>query len=195
VAKSRRKAREAALRALYEVELGHSRPEDAAVMAADAMNLSPDLGEYALRLVLGVRRELSRLDAMIGPLLKDYDASRLAAIDRNLIRLASYELLEEPAVPPAVTINEAVEIAKRYSTAESGRFVNGVLGRLLRDTEKANWDPDKAPIEFEIEELTDDDEPIEIEERTIEADSPEAKTAKRHGWVLSTPKPEEPGVE
>ena len=195
MAKSRRKAREAALRALYEIELGHSRVEDAAVMAADAMGLSPDLGEYALRLVQGVRRELDRLDGIIGPLLRDYDSSRLAAIDRNLIRLAAYELLEEPAIPPAVTINEAVEIAKRYSTAESGKFVNGVLGRLLRDTDKATWDPDKAPIEFEPEEPIFEEETIEIEETTIQADSPEAKTARRHGWVLSTPKVEEPVVE
>jgi transcription antitermination factor NusB len=86
------------------------------------MSLSPDLGEYAMKLVRGVRGSLFRLDARIIPVLKDYDYNRLAVVDRNLLRIATFELLEEAAIPPAVTINEAIEIAKKYSTAESGAW-------------------------------------------------------------------------
>ena len=84
-----------------------------------------------------------------------------------------------------MSIDEAIEIARKYSTLESGKFVNGVLGKILKESPKAEWDRSAAPAEFEPEE--DDMEPedeIEIEEIEVEAESPEAKTAQRHGWVL-----------
>src|SRR5208283_3207039 len=106
---------------------------------------------------------------------------RVAAVDRNVMRIGAYELLHVPSVPPAVTLNEAVEIAKKYSTAESGKFVNGVLGRFLLDTPKAKWDAATAPIE--VEEKGESAPPPEIEE--FEVDEAEAKKLlKVGGWTL-----------
>jgi len=181
-AKSKRLAREAAVQALYEIELGRPKPSDAIENAVMEREISHDLADYMQRLVNGVREHRRDLDARIARLVQGYDFDRLAAIDRNIMRLAAYELIHVPEMPPAVTINEAIEIAKKYSTAESGRFVNGVLGRLLEETPKANWDPKTAPPEAQ-EEIIREPAP-KIEEEIVEAGSEEAKTASRFGWVL-----------
>src|SRR5690349_7281417 len=106
---------------------------------------------------------------MLADRIPDYDFNRIAAIDGNILRIAAYELFFEPGIPPAVTINEAIEIAKKYSTAESGKFVNGILGRLLADSPKANWDPASAPAEEIEEPSTEPEYEIEVIEETIEA--------------------------
>jgi len=183
VARSRRKAREAALQALYEIEIGKAKIDEALSLFLDPAEFAPENAAYAEKLVRGIRSDVRALDAQIAPLVRDYEYSRLAAVDRNVLRLAAFELLSEPAIPPAVTINEAVEIAKRFSTAESGKFVNGVLGRFLQDTPKTHWDPDKAPPE-EWEELVYEPAPA-IEEEVVEAESDEGKTARRYGvWKV-----------
>jgi N utilization substance protein B len=183
-AKSKRRAREAALRALYEIELGHARLQEALDQSLAFADLTPELAQYTERVVRGIREKLPIIDQRIAPLIHDYDYSRIAVVDRNVLRIATYELLEEPAIPPAVTINEAIEIAKRFSTAESGRFVNGVLGSLLQETPKANWDPRTAPPEYQEEPAPPEPEP-EIEEEVVEEGSQEAKTAQRFGvWKL-----------
>ena len=86
-----------------------------------------------------------------------------------------------------MTINEAVDIAKKYSTAERGKFVNGVLGKVVNDSPKANWDPKSAPVEA-VEEPPAEPEPeMEIEERFIEEGSDEEKSLARiAGWKLRT---------
>ncbi|MFZ4507291.1 MAG: transcription antitermination factor NusB [Fimbriimonas sp.] len=181
---SRRKSRVVALTALYEVDLGGSTPEAAFEAAAEEFSIGGELAVYAERLVSGVVANRKRIDGELSALITEYDFSRVAAVDRNVMRIGAYELMFEPAVPPAVTINEAIEIAKRFSTGESGRFVNGVLGRLLRDTEKANWDPDKAPPEFTEDDAEYEPEP-EVEEITVDADSDEGKKLARiGGWKL-----------
>jgi N utilization substance protein B len=88
-------------------------------------------------------------------------------------------------MPPAVSIDEAIEIAKKYSTAESGKFVNGVLGRLLKSSDKANWDPKTAPKEFREEVVREVvEEPVE---ETVDAESDEGKDARRFGqWIVSS---------
>ncbi len=182
--KSRRPARELALRVLYTVESGHTAVEDALRDALESAALAPDQAAYAERLALGVRARLAEIDERLAKLLEGYDIGRVAAVDRNVLRMAAHELLHEPAIPPAVTLNEAIEIARKYSTAESGRFVNGVLGRLLRGTPKAEWDPATAPPEEEPEEPTREAEP-EPEVEVLQADSEEAqRLAKVGGWKL-----------
>jgi N utilization substance protein B len=180
---SRRKAREAAMRALYEIELGHTPTDTALYVALQEANLAPELNDYATRVVRGIRGNLAIIDHKLATIIRDYDYSRIAAVDRNILRVAAYELLEVPEMPPAVTINEAIEIAKRYSTAESGRFVNGVLGRLLEESPKRDWDPATAPPEFD--EAAEPEPEPEVEEIVVEEGSEEAKVAARYGgWKL-----------
>jgi len=182
--RSRRKAREGAVRALYEIEVGHTRVHEAIEATVAEQELTPDLAAYTERVVRGVRDNLAELDATISRYLVGYDFTRLAAIDRNILRLGVYEIYYVPEMPPAVTINEAIEIAKRYSTFESGKFVNGVLGKLLLDSPKANWDPALAPPEF-AESGAGPAEKIEIEEIDVAPDDPNFKAASRvGGWKL-----------
>jgi N utilization substance protein B len=161
--RSRRQAREAAVRALYELEIGGGKPDEVLAITLEEAGLSAENAAYAETLVRGYRRNASTLDHTIAQALIDYDFTRLAAVDRNLLRVATYELLHEPEIPPAVTIDEAVMIAKRYSTAESSKFVNGVLGRLLRESAKATWTRPAEPTQPEEEPEPQEPE-IEVEE-------------------------------
>jgi transcription antitermination protein NusB len=120
----RHQARERALSLLYEAEMkGRPGPEilDALPVAADP---------YAERLVRGVAEQAARIDELLASASRGWEIERMPAVDRALLRMAVYELLEEPEVPLAVVIDEAVTLAGQYSTDDSGRFVNGVLSAL-----------------------------------------------------------------
>ena len=185
MAKSRRAAREAATRCLYEIEIGGTKSDDAINEAMMHARLRPEIEAYSEGLARGVLERKDEIDTLLRTTITEYDLDRVAAIDRNVLRVAVYELYNRPEIPPAVSIDEAIEIARKYSTLESGKFVNGVLGRILKDSPKAEWDRSAAPSEFEPEEEdAEPEEEIEIEEIEVEAESPEAKTAQRHGWVL-----------
>ncbi|MFI5385319.1 MAG: transcription antitermination factor NusB [Fimbriimonadales bacterium] len=184
VAKSRRKARIAALQALYKIEIAKSSIAAAVEEMRDHSDLDSELTEYAERLIAGVRNNQATLDERLSRIIQEYDYDRVAVVDKNVLRIAAFELFYEPELPPAVTINEAIEIARKYSTVESGKFVNGVLGKLLEESPKANWNPPPAPKE-PIEEVIRDGEPVEVVEETIVADSEEAKKLSRiGGWKL-----------
>lgn len=184
MAKSRRKARVAALQALYKIEIAKSPIAVAVEEMRDHSDLTPDLADYAEKLIRGVRTDQAYIDRVLSEIIKEYDYDRVAVVDKNVLRIAAFELFKEPSIPPAVTIDEAIEIARKYSTLESGKFVNGILGRLLEDSPKANWDQSLAPAE-ELEEFIPDDEPIEVEEETIQADSDQAKVIARiGGWKI-----------
>jgi transcription antitermination protein NusB len=124
---SRREARERALALLYEAEAkGES--------GADVLDAQPiAVEEYAGDLVGGVADHRDDLDALIGRFAKGWVIERMPAVDRTLLRMAVYELVHRPDVPQNVVINEAVELAKRYSTDDSGRFVNGVLAAIATE--------------------------------------------------------------
>lgn len=124
-------ARERTLLMLYEAETKGIEPR--AVL--EAQLLRPD--EQTVALVIGVGERRAELDELIGAHSRGWSLSRMPAIDRNVLRLGAYELADRPDVPVAVVIDEAVELAKRFSTDDSGRFVNGVLSALapvLRST-------------------------------------------------------------
>lgn len=179
--RSRRKAREAALRALYQIDVGGLSPANALRDDPEKPRLSPDLETYAAELVHGIFEKRAEIDRMIAPLVTEWDYSRIAPVDKNLLRIAAFEFFHVPSVPPAVSIDEAIELAKKYSTAESGRFVNGVLGRLLLDSPKAKWDSSSAPAE----EAWGEDEPDEARIEEIREGSPEAEELARAGvWKL-----------
>lgn len=179
---SRRPAREAVLRALYEIEVGHTGVDLAIADTLEHATLGPELAAFARDAIVGVLSHLHALDGALSKSLTDWDLSRVATVDRNVLRLAAYELFHCPTIPPAVTINEAVDLAKKYSTAESGRFVNGVLGNLLERTPKHDWDPASAPSD-EMASAPDPEPETEVE--TVSADSEEFKELARAGlWKL-----------
>jgi transcription antitermination protein NusB len=124
---TRREARERALSLLYEAEAKGISP--AAVL--DELPVAPD--PFAAQLVAGVGGCQDRLDDLITRYAVDWAIDRMPVVDRTLLRLAVYELLERPDIPTGAVISEAVELAKTYSTEESGRFVNGVLGSVAAE--------------------------------------------------------------
>jgi len=121
---SRRESRERALSLLYEADAKSISP--AAVLEELPVPADP----FAAEEVEGVGSCLTRLDELIGRYALDWAVDRMPVIDRTLLRMAVWELLERPDIPTGVVISEAVELAKTYSTEESGRFVNGVLGTI-----------------------------------------------------------------
>lgn len=170
------------MKVLYELELTREDPVEVINDAMMDARLPVELESYAVTLIQGVLRQLGPIDSRISRRLNDYTLDRLACVDRNILRVAVFEMWELPELPPPVLINEAIEIAKRYSTAESGKFVNGVLGRLLQDSPKANWQP---PVQEEtVEEPAAPEPVVEEEEEVVEADSDEANRLKRFGWTL-----------
>jgi len=129
---SRRRAREIALQSLYQVEV------NPAVGAAQLEGFLvgrlrvPTLVEFARTLVGGVLAERAAIDAQLDARSENWRVARMAATDRAVLRIAAYELLHTD-VPGAVAVNEAIELARRYGTAASPRFVAGILGRMLAD--------------------------------------------------------------
>ena len=129
---TRREARELALRMLFQLDLGHQPVSEVIEAALAQSQLEGNNREYAEILVRETLNHLTEIDPRIAALTPDWNSDRQAVVDRNILRLAAYELLYRPDAPVAAVVNEAVELAKKYSTAESGRFVNGVLGALAR---------------------------------------------------------------
>lgn len=118
-------ARQAALERLYEGDQRKAAPS------------VEGLGVRATAIVEGVWASLQDLDDAIGDAAKGWRVERMPPVDRNVLRIALWELRHRPDTPPAVVISEAVRLAKVYSTAGSGRFVNGVLSRLAADTSRS----------------------------------------------------------
>jgi N utilization substance protein B len=124
---SRREARERAFHLLYESEMKSEGP--GVVLAS--LPLEPD--EFAVELVRGVGETRTQLDELITAHARNWEIDRMPALDRALLRLACYELVHRPDVPTGAVISEAVGLAKRYSTDDSGRFVNGVLSAVAAE--------------------------------------------------------------
>ena len=131
----RRQARERALSLLYEAESKDSAP--AAVLAA--LPVEPDA--YAVGVVRGVGDHMSELDRWISDYAKDWTIDRMPALDRALLRMGIFELLHRPDVPTGAVISEAVELAQRFSTDESSRFVNGMLARIAEAARASDAEP------------------------------------------------------
>jgi N utilization substance protein B len=121
---TRREARERALSLLYEADAKSATPDE--VLAG--LPVAPD--PFVTDLVAGVAERQDEIDALIARFAIDWTLDRMPVIDRTLLRMATFELLGRPDVPTGVVISEAVELAKQYSTEESGRFVNGVLSSI-----------------------------------------------------------------
>ena len=126
---SRREARRAAIQILYQADVTGTEP-DAVLTERTAMEPVP---AFAGELVSGVDELLPQVDQILEEHAEGWRVARMPAVDRAILRVAVYELLARPDVPRAAAINEAVEAANELSTEDSGRFVNGVLGRIARE--------------------------------------------------------------
>ena len=135
--RERTKSREMALQVLYQADLLGDPVVETVEATLREDGHPAEIVDYAFDLVRGVRARVAELDACITAAAQHWSVSRMAVIDRNVLRLGIEELLHHPDVPPRVVINEAIELAKRFSTTSSGAFVNGVRPGGRRDRAKA----------------------------------------------------------
>jgi N utilization substance protein B len=126
----RSRAREVALQVLYQEDLNPTTDPTGLERFLHGRLASGDLAEFASSLVAGVREHRAELDELLTATADNWTLGRMAATDRNVLRLGAYELLHT-TTPPRVVINEAVELAKRFGSKQSAQFVNGILDRLL----------------------------------------------------------------
>jgi N utilization substance protein B len=134
----RRKAREMVLQALYEAEFSDKSREE---IFADQMNRrapGDETAEHARLLFFTVLDNLDDLDERIEGALENWDMGRIAIVDKNILRFALTEILYFDDVPSRVIINEAIEVAHRYSSEEAGRFINGLLDRFVKENRKGS---------------------------------------------------------
>lgn len=128
----RREGREAAVQFLFASELhGEHTPEEQEAFWT-IHNAKTSVRTYAESLIQGVQAHVTEIDGLIEPVLENFRIQRLAYVDRNVLRLAVYEMLHVPEVPAPVIINEAIEIAKALGAGESGSFVNGILHKIAQ---------------------------------------------------------------
>lgn len=132
----RRLGREQALQALYSTEIGHREPGDAVGEVVGDRADAPHR-TFVRELVFGTIEHRGESDRIVSPLLEGWALERLPTIDRLLLEMGTYELRYCVETPVAVAINEAVELAKRFSTEDSGRFVNGVLNAVAKNCNRA----------------------------------------------------------
>ncbi len=129
----RRSGRELAFRLLFQIDVGGGTPAEVFEVAREASEASSEVWVFAVQLARGAWDKRGEIDPLIERLASGWTLERMANADRNLLRLALYEIEFRAEIPPSVSINEAVELAKEYSTAESARFINGILGAVLRE--------------------------------------------------------------
>ena len=129
----RREGREAAVQYLYQQDIHGDHATDLRADFWAFRETKTSVREYAENLITGVNAHLADVDARIVKYVENFGIARLAAVDRNILRLAIYEMFHCMETPPIVAINEAIEIARRFGGEDSSRFVNGVLDRIKGD--------------------------------------------------------------
>jgi len=131
--RKRTKARECALQILYQIDITKN---DCRFCLDDYWNVNGDteqsIVEFANELVKGTVENVSKIDGVISSYATNWSIDRMAVVDRNILRMATYELLFRMEIPPKVSINEAVDIAKKFGDKDSGKFVNGILDKISK---------------------------------------------------------------
>ncbi|WP_080840923.1 transcription antitermination factor NusB [Cohnella massiliensis] len=156
----RRLAREIAVQSLYQMEMNGVDAQAAVETVLTEAREENEIGAnvedvgavdgFTRELVKGVTAHREEIDRSLARYLTGWQVDRLSRVDRQILRLAAFELAHRKEVPPKVVVNEAIELAKRFGTDESGKFVNGVLGRMLRETGGGKPESAKDPKpEFE----------------------------------------------
>ncbi len=129
----RRQSRECALQLLFQVEFSHQPPLDIVKLFWEENHHSEEVRLFSDELFLGTMRNLKEIDFLIESCSTNWKLSRMASVDRNILRMAAFELIYLEGIPSSVTINEAVEIAKKYGTEESPSFINGILDKIAKE--------------------------------------------------------------
>jgi N utilization substance protein B len=129
---ARRKARELALQMLFQHDMSGNQPDQIIDTFEELQKSKPNTREFATRIFRGTVAHLPELDEMIQNQAENWRLSRMAAVDRNIIRMSVYEFLHEDDTPKLVIIDEAIEIAKKYGTQKSSQFINGILDGILK---------------------------------------------------------------
>lgn len=129
---ARRKARELALQMLFQYDMSGNEPDMILTTFEDLQKSKPNTREFAEKIFRGTVDHLSELDDMIQVQAENWRLSRMAVVDRNIIRMSVYEFLHETDTPKLVIIDEAIEIAKKYGTQKSSQFINGILDGILK---------------------------------------------------------------
>jgi len=136
---SRRRGRELALQILYAMEMNPSDPRPSASQLMEETKIDFDAADFAEDIVRGVAENRDLIDRKIGEKSKNWALSRMARVDLNILRIATYELLIREDIPKNVTINEAIEVAKKFGTEDSPAFINGILDEIAAGA------PEKSP--------------------------------------------------
>ena len=129
----RRKARELALKILFQLDLNKENIDESLKLFWENHKVVSEIKEFANKLVYGTINNYYEIDNLIRQYSNHWQISRMATIDRNILRFAVYELIHIKDIPIKVTINEAIEIAKKYGTEDSGGFVNGILDKISKE--------------------------------------------------------------
>ena len=137
----RRRAREVAVQILFEDDVNPRATSNELQAFLHGRLNNPEMEEFALSLILGVRRNLEEIDQQLGEIATNWSLTRMAGADRNVLRLAAYEILYTDT-PFRVAVNEAIELAKRFGSGQSSAFVNGILDKLR--PESADGGPEEA---------------------------------------------------
>ncbi len=136
----RRRSRELAIKVLFHLEFSGDDPAIAFDLVCNNFGFAEDVQAFSRALVFGVRDNLKELDGLIGKTSKNWRLQKIAKVDRCILRIAAYELLYRDDIPPKVSINEAVDLAKKFGAEESGAFINGIVDKIyntLIDAEKS----------------------------------------------------------
>ena len=126
----RRQAREISLNVLYSLDICPVEIEEAEKAIEQYYVVGKKVVSYASQLLRGTLSNLSQIDGLLKEYAQNWEIKRMTSVDRNILRQSIYELLFQIDIPPSVVINEAVELAKKYSTKDSGKFVNGILDKI-----------------------------------------------------------------
>ncbi|MEI7684090.1 MAG: transcription antitermination factor NusB [Planctomycetota bacterium] len=129
----RSRAREVALQLLFQFDNNGKSPADAVEPFAKQRLRDPVLVEFCMALYQGVARNVREIDGKLAKAAENWRVARMTAVDRNILRIGAFELLYQTETPHAVAMDEAIELARRFGTADSSAFVNGILDRLRRD--------------------------------------------------------------
>jgi len=129
---ARRKARELALQMLFQYDMAGNEPDMIITTFEDLQKSKPNTREFAVKIFRGTVDHIGELDDMIQAQAENWRLSRMAVVDRNIIRMSVYEFLHETDTPKLVIIDEAIEIAKKFGTQKSSQFINGILDGILK---------------------------------------------------------------
>ncbi len=129
----RRKSREFALQVLYQIEITQQNPLQAIHQVRENFWPPGDQDEFAQQIILGVMDHRQEIDRLIESHSEHWRLDRISVIDRNILRIAIFELLYCDEIPPKVTLNEAIDLGKRFGSEESGSFINGILDRIQKE--------------------------------------------------------------